>query len=62
MKKYIFEIVITEGNDEYWEGLAQTGNPGCEDILENLREALRNDGFSDQYDTEIRMVEFSDRN
>ena len=31
MKRYTFEIVVTEGNDEFWEEATAEGKTGCDD-------------------------------
>ena len=42
MKQYTFTVVITEGNDEYWEELAEHNNSGCDEIKEMLCTVLDN--------------------
>ena len=34
MKQYTFTVIITEGNDEFWEELAEHNNSGCDEIKE----------------------------
>lgn len=36
MKKYTFEIVITEGVNEFWENIATQGMSGCDDLIAEL--------------------------
>lgn len=52
MKRYKFEIVIEEGNDEFWEDLE--GKTGCDEVLEIVEEM-----FS-EFDGSIRLVEYTD--
>ena len=54
MRKYTFEIVITEGNDEFWEGLKGTG---CDAIMTSLKATLDNEGW---YDAEVTLKKFED--
>ena len=42
MRKYTFEIVMEEGNDEFWEGLEGTG---CDEIQETLQTLLEDEGW-----------------
>ena len=35
MKKYTFEVVIYEGNDESWEEITAAGKTGCDEDKEN---------------------------
>lgn len=61
MKKYVIELIITEGIDEYWEELNKSGRPGCDDIIDSLQAVLRDSGFLDGFDTSIIMKEYSDK-
>ena len=56
MKKYVIEIIITEGNDEFWESL--DGRSGCDDVLEGVKECFAGSGIG--YDSEIRLVKYTD--
>lgn len=42
MRTYKFEIIITEGNDEFWEQLKGTG---CNEILKSIENCLDEDGW-----------------
>jgi len=43
MKTYRFEVIITEGNDEFWESFA--GKPGINEVQQELEGVLFNSGF-----------------
>ena len=48
MKRYKFEVIIEEGNDEFWENLK---GPGCDEMLDHISECL------DGRDPEIKLIE-----
>jgi len=54
MKKYRFEVVIEEANDEFWEDLQGTG---CDEISKNLYDCI--DGEFG-YNYSVKLVEFTD--
>lgn len=54
MKTYKFEVIITEGYDEYWEALA--GKSGCDEITQILKDEL----FDSFPDANIRLLEYTD--
>ena len=57
MKKYTFEIIITEGNDEFWEDLISREVTGCNEVTSIVKDCIDIDGL----DVEIKLVEFKDR-
>lgn len=57
MKQYTFELVVTEGNNEFWEELLENGNTGCDDLLEQLKGILAESGLDD----EIKLVKYEDK-
>lgn len=59
MKRYKFQITIEEGNDEFWQSLQ--GKSGCEEITGCIKSALEEIGFSGQYGTDLKLIEFSDK-
>lgn len=61
MKRFVFEITVVEGNDEFWEDLTARNVSGCDEILESLEESLRDSGFASGFDTVIRLKEFTDK-
>lgn len=56
MKKYTIEIVINEGNDEFWEDLTKDGATGCDELLDNIKEDLQN-----YFPESIRITKFEDK-
>lgn len=57
MKTYRFELIVSEGNDEEWERINDQGLSGCNEVLEMVREMLRD---NPQLDAAVRLVEFTD--
>ena len=58
MKKYILEVVVEEGHDEFWEEINSSCKSGCDDIRDAIKELLDGGGF---YDASIKIVEFTDK-
>ncbi len=58
MKTYTFEVVVSEGNDEFWEALKD--QIGADEVLKALKEALDTYGFTtDEYgNTSVRLIHF----
>ena len=49
MRRYVFNVVIEEGNDEFWESLAGSG---CEVITDLVKDAI-DDVFDGNAHTEL---------
>lgn len=45
MKRYTFELIINEGNDEFWEEIKDSGKSGCDDIKEAIEQSLLHFGW-----------------
>ena len=58
MKKYTFEIVVNEGNDEFWEGIADKS--GCDEVRDLLVDALNNIGLFTDDNCELNLKKFTD--
>jgi hypothetical protein len=58
MKKYIFQIIVEEGNDEFWESLDADGSTGCEDLREMIIESLSGTGL---VEAEVKLVEYTNK-
>ena len=58
MKKFIFEVIIDEGNDEFWEELENTNKSGCDEITEVVKNSQENSGLMH---TRVKLIEFSNR-
>lgn len=56
MKRYVLEVVIKEGNDEYWESLNNSGKSGCDDLVDMVQTTL------DQVlEAQVKLIEYSNR-
>jgi hypothetical protein len=58
MKRYKFEIIIEEGNDEFWEEVEQNPGKGIEDLHTMIRECLSSTGLDE---AEVRLTEYTDK-
>lgn len=56
MKRYVIQIVIEEGYDEYWESINTSGKTGCDDIHSVISELV-----SQNFDASVKIVEFTDK-
>lgn len=59
MKRFTFEIVIEEGNDEFWESITAGGKSGCDEVLEMVKNDLWQQGLDEQ-NCSIKLVKFVD--
>lgn len=58
MKRYTIEVVIDEGNDEFWESI--TGS-GCDEITSAVKDCLDSIGLSEGYGTTVKLISFIDK-
>lgn len=56
LKTYTISIIIQEGEDEFWEGLR--GKSGCDEVVEDVREALAAAGYTDCH---VRLHKYEER-
>jgi hypothetical protein len=45
MKRYTFQLIINEGNDEFWEETLADGKSGADAVREMVSDALWSVGF-----------------
>jgi len=57
MKRYKFQIVIEEGNDEFWEEADRDPGKGIADLHSMIAECLASTGLDD---AEIKLIEYTD--
>lgn len=58
MKKYYFELVIREGDDEFWEGLK--GKIGVTDVEKLIKDGLITQGLYEDYDYDLKLKKFKE--
>jgi hypothetical protein len=58
MKRFTFQIIIEEGNDEFWEEVEQNPGQGIVDLHTMIKECLEGTGLGD---SEIRLIEYIDK-
>lgn len=56
MRKYVIEVVITEGSKEDWEELRAEGKTGCDEMVNMVKESLP----LMNYDPEVKLKAFTD--
>ena len=54
MKRYKFEVVITEGYDHFWDSIE--GKTGCDEVLEAVQQCFDEQGW----EPEVKLVEYKD--
>lgn len=58
MKRFVFQIIIEEGNDEFWEGVETNLGKGVEDLFAMITECLETTGLGD---SEVRLIQYTDK-
>jgi hypothetical protein len=58
MKRYVFQIIVEEGNDEFWEDLETRGITGCEDLRDMILDSLGGTGLCE---AEVKLVEYTNK-
>ncbi len=56
MKRYKFEIIIEEGNDEFWDEIID--KTGCDEVTEVVKDMFLNGGW----EPTIKLVQYTDGN
>ncbi len=59
MRQYKFELILEEGNDEFWESLGNKS--GCDEVREMLTDMLAQQGFYPDMDNPnctLTLIEF----
>ena len=61
MKKYIFELIIEEGSDEFWEGIKD--HSGVNEVTECIETALQNSGWAvdPKYGVTLNLVQYTNK-
>lgn len=54
MRIYKFEVVVIEGSDEFWEEATANGNSGCDDVKQEVLEAITEKFF----DSTVELIEY----
>ncbi len=60
MKTYTFELVLKEGNDEYWEKMnTYTQEEQLNSLKQIVVDALEDNGFFQEFDFDLKFVRAS---
>ena len=59
-KRYVFELIIKEGNDEFWEELQGSG---VDEVTECVETALNNAGWQvdPEYGVTLKLTEYTNK-
>jgi hypothetical protein len=57
VKRFVFEVIIEEGNDEYWEDLQKTTDMGIADVTSLVNEAIE-ERFNYNFSVALKKFEF----
>ena len=57
MKRYVFEIVVEEGNDEFWEDITSRGVTGCDEVISEVANTFDLAGW----EPHIKLIRFEDK-
>jgi len=55
MRRYVFEVVIHEGSDEFWEDIDLKDLSGCDAVSDMVHECFRGYGL----EPEIKLVSYT---
>ncbi len=58
MKKYEFKLIIEEGNDEFWESIAN--KTGCDEVKEDVSRTLAGSGYFVGDNCQLTLTNFKD--
>lgn len=57
MKRYVFELVIEEGSDEFWESIGKKS--GCDEVQAEVEHTLEEHGFVNGENCKLTLKQFS---
>ena len=58
MKTYKIEITIREGNDEYWEDITKDGLSGCDQVILDITDQMKEANWQD---FDVKLVGYIDK-
>lgn len=64
MRKYLFELEIEEGQDEFWEEIQNKSSTGCEEVVNLIEELLWEGGLvtkGENKNCELNLVRYSNK-
>lgn len=55
-KTYTLQVVVQEGNDEFWEGIRKANKTGCDEVVQGIANAVSM-GFPNAL---VRLIRFAE--
>lgn len=55
MKRYTFELIVDEGNDEFWESIENTG---CDQVHDMVVDGLNSIGLFTDTNCSLKLVKY----
>ena len=61
MKRYTFEVVIEEGNDEFWDSLKESGSTGCDQMTSSIIDSIETGNETAGMAATVKLTRFEDQ-
>lgn len=61
MKRYTFEVVVEEGNDEFWEELKDSNSTGCDQMTAAILDSIDTGNATMGMAATVKLTRFEDQ-